>query len=173
MVDRDSRCRRRSRRFWRIRHAARLRRKLLFLGALPLALLFTADRPGASLVAILAGTVDSRWTSRLSRDLLLLPQSVLPRVFPRSARLCRWRVAPPQLSRGNRVSFHPPERPSLLFLSRGSVHHFSLVRRHPLFLFRGPFRNWCRHARPDDQRFSPFALHVFLSFAPPPSWRQD
>src|SRR6267142_5630053 len=172
-MDRDSLCRRRSRRFWCIRHAARLRGKLLFLGALPLALLFTADRPEASLVAILAGTVDSRWTSRLSRDLLLLPQSVLPSVFPRSARLCRRRASPPQLSRGNCVSFHPPERPSLLFLSRGSVHHFSLVRRHPRFLFRGPFWDWCRHAVPDDQRFPSFALHIFLPFAPPSSWRQD
>ncbi len=55
-----------------------------------LAILFAAHRPTASLVALLSSLTDSRWPFGLSRHMLLLPQSVLPGVSPRSPCLCGW-----------------------------------------------------------------------------------
>src|SRR5260370_32543942 len=71
-------------RFWCIRHPARLRGELLLLGAISLALLLTAHRSTASLVATaaLTRTLDSRRSLGFPCYLLLLPQSLLPRIFP-------------------------------------------------------------------------------------------
>src|SRR5437773_6160620 len=55
-----------------------------------LSLLFTAHRPRAPLVEIFSRAVDPRRASRLSCYLLLLPQSLLPRILPGSPRLFRW-----------------------------------------------------------------------------------
>ena len=46
--------------------------------------------PRTSLVAIFARAPDSRRAARISHHLLLLSQSLLPRVFPRSARHAPW-----------------------------------------------------------------------------------
>src|ERR1700745_3951714 len=129
------------------------------MGTVSFSPLVAADRPPTSPVAVLAGPFDSRRPARFSRNLLLLSQSLLSRVFPRSARMCRRRTASSQLSRRNGFPFHPAKCPSLFFLSRGCVHHFSFARRDSLFLLRRPFRHRCRHARANNQCRPPFALH--------------
>src|SRR6266850_2245142 len=172
LVDRNSTSGPCTRWFRRLCHAARLRRQVLRVGPVPLAFLFAAHRSPASLVATLTGASHSCWPAGLSRHVLLLPQSLLPRIFPGSARLCSRRIPSPHLSRRNSFSFYPAKCPSLFLLPCGSVHHFSLVRRHSLLLLRRPFRRRRRHARPHSQRYSSFALHVFLPFASPPRRRQ-
>ncbi len=54
-------------------------------GSVPFSLLFSADRSAPSLVATFSCAADSGWPARFSRDLLLLSQSVLPRLLSRSA----------------------------------------------------------------------------------------
>ena len=62
-----------------LRDAARVRRRVLRVGPVSLALLLAAHRPEASLVAVLAGAPDSRRAVELPPDLLLLPEGLLPR----------------------------------------------------------------------------------------------
>ena len=85
--------------------------------------------------------------TRISRYLLLLPQSVLPRIFPRSAGLCGERTKRAPIPRRNRVSIHSSKPPSLLFLPRDPVSLFPLVRRHSRLLFPGGIWNRRRLAR--------------------------
>src|SRR6267378_2699696 len=92
-----------------------------------LAILFAAHRPATLLVAILTGAPDSCRPAGFSRYVLLLPQSLLPRVFPRSACLCSRGVSQPQVSRRDGISLCPAKRPSLLFLSCGPLHRLPLA----------------------------------------------
>ena len=69
------------------------------LGTLSFAFLFSADRSAASLVAAFSRAAGARRPARVSRHLLLLPQSLLPRIFSRSAGLRRGRASQAQISR--------------------------------------------------------------------------
>src|SRR5580693_8535567 len=115
------------------------------MGPVSFAFLFAAHRSATSLVEIFAGAAHSRRTARFSRHLLLLPQSLLPRIFLGSASMRRRRAFKPQIQRRDRVSLYPAKYSPLLFLSRARVPRFSLVRRGARLQFRRPFRHWRRH----------------------------
>src|SRR5260370_42412471 len=166
MVDRNSSCCRRSRRLWRIRHATRFRREILRMGTVPLAFLLAPDRPAPTLVAPFSCIAHPSRPFRVPCHMLLLSQSLLPRFLSRSPRLRSRRIPSSQLSRRNRFPLYLAKCPPLFFLSRGSFHHFPLVRRGPLLLLRRPLWYRRRHARPHSQHLSPFALHLFLPLAP-------
>src|SRR5437773_2296634 len=114
VVGRDPAGRPSARRLRRVRHAAGIRGGVLRMGTVPVALLLSADRPAASLVALLARPPDPRRAPGLPRHLLLLPQGLLPRLLSRSAGLRRRRNAQPGISRRDGLSLHPPEPPPLL-----------------------------------------------------------
>ena len=94
-----------ARRIWPLRHPARFRRRLLRLGSVSFAFLFSADRSAASLVAVFSRTPGARRPARISHHLLLLPQSLLPRIFSRSSGLRRRRTRQAKISRRNRFPF--------------------------------------------------------------------
>src|SRR5262249_50761848 len=93
------------------------------------------------------------------------PQSLLPRVFSRSARLRSRRTCESQVSRRNCVSVHSPKCPSLLLLFGGSFSLFSLVRRFSFVFLRWAIRNGRWFACSHTERNTAFALHVLLPFA--------
>src|SRR4029453_4439621 len=102
------------------------------MGPLLIAVLFAYDQ--TRLVAILAGDPDSRWTTRISRDLLLLPQSLLPFFLSGSTCMRRWRIKGSQISRRDRISTDSPESTSLFSLPRPDLPCNSLVRRNSRLL---------------------------------------
>src|SRR6202140_2094738 len=114
-------------RFWRLRHFAGFRRRLLFLGTLSFAFLFPTHRSAASLVAALSGASGAGRSAGISCHLLLLPQSLLSRIFFRSAGLRRGRAGQSQISRRNRLSLHSAECASLFSLSCDSFSGFSVA----------------------------------------------
>src|SRR5580698_4742726 len=142
------------------------------MGALSLPILFATDRSFASLVEIFAGAAHPRRAARFSRHLLLLPQSLLPRVFSRSAGLCRGGTCQTKISGRDEVSFHSPKSTPLFFLCGGGIHSFSLARRYQGLQFWRPLRHRRRHARSDHERHLAHALHVFLPLVATPCWRQ-
>src|SRR5207247_6145560 len=80
----------------RLRDMGGLGQPLLRMGTVPLAVLLAADPD--DVVAAFSRLSDSDFPRRLPRHLLLLSQSLLPGVFPRSRRLWRGR-APTRLQR--------------------------------------------------------------------------
>src|SRR5206468_4620691 len=76
----------------RLRDMGGLGQPLLRMGAVPLPVLLTADPD--DLVAALSRIPDPDFSRRLSRHLLLLSQSLLPGLLPRSGCLRRRRAAP-------------------------------------------------------------------------------
>src|SRR6185437_3797502 len=100
----------------------------LRMGALSLALLFSANRSGASLVAVFACHPGFRRPAGISHNLLLLPQSILPCIFSGSGGVRR-RRGQTQLRRRNKVSADPAKRPPLLLLSVVCVSDFPVARR--------------------------------------------
>src|SRR5215475_7726129 len=117
-----------ARRIRRLRDGPSLRRQAVFLWPVPFAVLFPADRSRPPLVAALAGAPDPGRPARLPSHLLLLPQGVLPRLFPRSSGLRGGRGRQAQLQGRDGLSLPPAERPPLLSVPRGAVSHLSLAR---------------------------------------------
>src|SRR5215467_11552721 len=68
------------RRLRHLRHAPRLRRQILRMGSLSFSVLFASAF--SSLVEAVSRAAHSRRTSRLPSHLLLLSQSLLPRLLP-------------------------------------------------------------------------------------------
>src|SRR5262249_1054980 len=150
---------------------------LLRVGTVSVAVLLSPDPD--DLVAAVTRVPDSRLSTRLSNDLFLLPQSLLPLVFPRPRRV-RGGRAPPRLPGRNEVSVHPAEPAPVHDVRRGDLYLHSFLRRDPRpALARawragrrhdgaGPARVWHRrrHARHADQRRAARELHVRLPFDP-------
>src|SRR6267143_4991860 len=91
-----SRCRRRrSHCIWHLFVLGSVGQPELRVGAIPLAVLLAAVQ--AELVAAVTGVSHSWRAARVPRHVLLLPQGLLPGVFPRSSRVRRGRD-PPRLS---------------------------------------------------------------------------
>src|SRR6266850_7326739 len=176
VVDRTRADGARARQLRHLRHVGRLGRQKLRMGTIPVAVLLAADPD--LVVAAVTRVPDSDFPRRIPRHLLLLSQSVLPRVLPRSRRVWRGRAAPRVQGR-DQIPLHSPERAPLFPVRRGGLHLHSLVRRlprHPLARERrahrwshgpGTTRVWRRHRHPRDggQRDSPGRLHVRLSLA--------
>src|SRR5882724_7994438 len=99
------------------------------VGAVSFAVLFTADRSAASLVAVFSGAVDSGGPAGIPGDLLLLSQGVLPRVFSRSTGLRSRRACEPTLQRRDQVSVHPAKSTPLLFVLGDFVSGVLVERR--------------------------------------------
>src|SRR5205807_4793016 len=90
-------------------------------------LLFPANQ--AKMVAAIAGDSDSLGAARISRHLLLLSQSLLPRVLSRSARMRGRRVASASLQWRDALSLHSAKSASLFSVCRDHLSDHSLVRR--------------------------------------------
>src|SRR5882724_2814490 len=134
------------------------------MGTVPLSVLFAVAL--VQLVEVISRASHSRRSSRLSHHLLLLPQSLLPRLFSRSARLRRWRTLHSQkLSRRNVVPVHPAKCSSLLPPSRDYFSLLPLVRRRQSLLLRRQIRYRPRHTHHARQRLPPHSLHFFLPLA--------
>src|SRR6202140_376894 len=159
-------------RFWRLRHFAGFRRRLLFVGTLSFAFLFPAHRSAASLVAALSRAFGAGGSPGISRHLLLLPQSLLSRIFSRSARVRRGRARQSQISRRNGLSIYFAKCASLFSLSRDSFPGFPVARRDQGFLFRRAI--WHRRRQPDSvgQHYLAFHLYAVLPFTAPFGGRQ-
>src|SRR5277367_3612430 len=142
------------------------------MGPVSLAVLFAAHRSAASLVETFSRPSHPRRASRFPRHLLLLSQSLLPRVFSRSAGLCRRRASQSQISGRDKVSLHPAKSSPLFFLPGARVPGLSLVRRRPRLQIRRPLRHRRRHARHERQHRHAHPLHIFLPLASPPRRRQ-
>src|SRR5882672_2184071 len=141
------------------------------MGAVPFSVLFAPAF--LQLVEVFPCDSHPRRTARLSHHLLLLPQSLLPRLFSRPSRLHRRRARIPQkLSRRNSFSLHPAKRPSLLSLSRHPLYLFSLVRRHKGIRIRRQIRRRPRFDHHARQRLPPHRLHFFLPLLAPHRRRQ-
>src|SRR2546422_8515556 len=113
-----------------LRHAARdheptIRGRRAHLSVL-LTQLRTLDR--AAPVA-LTGDADPLGARRISSDLLLLPQGVLPLLYAPSARLRGGRRKARRVSRRDNIPADPPESPSLSAVLRVAGSPLSLVRR--------------------------------------------
>src|SRR5258706_294113 len=111
-----------------LRHVARVRRSILRMGTLSFAVLFTADRRASSLVEAFTGVADFGRTARLSRYLLLLSESILPRVFSRSSGL-RGQRNKTELQVRDRISFHFAKSASIFFVFRDSFFVFPVEGR--------------------------------------------
>src|SRR5437867_3081133 len=98
------------------------------MGAVSLALLFAAHRPGTSLVAVLARHLDSRRAARLPCHVLLLPQGLLSRLLSGSARVRRRRAGRAPLSGRDGLSAHFAKPAPVFSLSRARLPHHSMVR---------------------------------------------
>src|SRR5271168_3433138 len=135
------------------------------MGAVYLPLLFSLDRCAASLVAVFSSDLDPGRAAGVSRDLLLLPQGVLPGIFPRSAGMCGWRTQRAEVSRRNGVSVHSAKPASILFLSSRAVSVFSVVRRGGGFPFSGGIwhRRWI--AGDVSECAAAFDVHLFVPLA--------
>src|SRR5271170_7242344 len=135
------------------------------MGAVSLPVLFSADRRSAPLVAVFPGYLDSRWPAGVSRDLLLLPQSVLPGIFPRSAGLRGERTKRTPVPRRNQVSIRPAKCAPLLFLPGGPVPLLSVVRRGARLRFPGRIRNRRRLAGDACEHRPAHHLYILLPLA--------
>src|SRR6266403_1491002 len=97
-----------------VRHLGRVAERQLSLGRVSVAPLFAVDHrrldPGAAIVA------DPLTARTLPRNLLLLPQGLLPIVFPRPAGLRGRRASRRPLPRRDRLPPRAPEPPSLPLL---------------------------------------------------------
>src|SRR5690606_34118475 len=93
------------------------------------------------MVALLPGDPDHGGDPRLPGDLLLLPESLLPGVFPGSTRLCRRGTPWQTIQRGDRLPADPPEPASLLPLPVSSDPRVSLVRHTSRLLLRRELRH--------------------------------
>src|SRR5438552_16483432 len=97
-----------------VRHLGRVAERQLSLGRVSVAPLFAVDHrrldPGAAIVA------DPLTTRTLPRDLLLLPEGLLPIVFPRPVGLRSRRPSRRPLPRRDRLPPRAPEPPSLSLL---------------------------------------------------------
>src|SRR5687767_10996961 len=98
------------------------------MGTISVSVLFPAHQ--AKLVALVASAPDPWWSTRLPRDLLLLPQGLLPRFLSRSAGLRGRRGPLASLSRRDRIPTYSAKPASLLPLPRAHFPDHSLVRRH-------------------------------------------
>src|SRR5205823_15084623 len=113
-----------------LRHAARSHESRLRGGRAHLPVLLTEPRPLDRAAAVaLAGAADPLGTRRISSDLLLLPQGVLPILHAASAGLRGGRGDARRLSRRDGIPADPPESPSLSAVLRIGGSPFSLVRR--------------------------------------------
>src|SRR5919198_2738567 len=152
------------------------------MGTLPLAVLFAAHQRG--MVATLARIPHLGFPARLSRDLLLLSQSLLSCLFPRP-RGVRRRRGPARLLRRDEIPVHRAERAPPVHVRGGDLHRHSVIRRlgrHALAGQRRPAR-WQRGGRPArirrrrrnaghaGQRRAAVLLHFRLSLAAPSDWR--
>ena len=155
------------------------------LRSLPLAVLLAGGvrRSGDELVRrqagvvagadpVVGGVLHPLGPGRLPLHLLLLPRRLLQGVLGRSALLLGRRAAQ-ELPRRALVPADPPERPSLLPLSRAVLPGLPRLRRlagdvvHRRRHRPGVIRDRRRHPGAADQRDPAEQLHLRLPFAPP------
>ena len=118
----------------------------------------------SSLVEMVAGDFDFRGAAEFSRHLLLLQESVLPRVFRRSAGVLRGR-AKAIVQRRNEIPVHPAKSSSLRALSRDYFSRVPLERRLRRVLVGRKIWHGRRHARAARQHHSADHLHAVVPFA--------
>src|SRR5271163_1881318 len=142
------------------------------MGTLPLSFLFSTDRSPSPLVALFAGAFGSGGATRIPRNLLLLPQGVLPGILPRSTGLRSERRRQAEVPWRNRISLHSAKSPSLVSLSRNRLSRLSLAGRDSRILLCG--RIWHRRRLSDTagKHRPAHPLHLFLPFAASPRGRK-
>src|SRR5882672_4057603 len=105
-------------------------------------------------------------------NVLLLPQGVLPCIFPGSARLRSRRASHAKVSRRNCISFHSSE-PSPLFSLRSDYFSLlSLARCVPRIFLRGALRSGSRYSGSTRERDPADDLCAVLPLPPPSGGRQ-
>src|SRR5437588_7381275 len=121
------------------------------------------------MVAAIAGDSDSLGAARISRHLLLLSQSLLPRVLSRSTGMRGRRVASAPLQWGDAPSLHSAKSASLFSVCRDHLSDHSLVRRNNCVLVslgeRKAFRRGGRFVSSAGEYRSADRLHSVVSFA--------
>src|SRR5262249_48231999 len=118
--------------------------------------------PGRLVVEPLTGLPHPVGARRIPRDLLLLPQGVLPVVLRLTAGVRGARLAP-ALPRRDAVSVRAPEHPPVLLLALAARAGLPVVGRRPRLRLRGPRRHGPRHPRPAGQRRAAVAVLLLVS----------
>src|SRR5882724_10361785 len=153
-----------ARRLRSVCHVAGFRECVLLVGAVSFAVLFTADRSAASLVAVFSGAVDFGGPAGIPGDLLLLPKGLLPRVFSRSTRLRCGRACQPAIQRRNEISVHSTKPTPLLSVFGHPVSGFFVARRSAGLSLRRTLWYWTWHAGLAAERHVAFDLHALVPF---------
>ena len=142
------------------------------MGALPLSVLFSTDRPEAPLVAVFSGASSSGRPTRIPGDLLLLSKGVLSRVFFGPAGLRSKRKGQPTVPRRDFLSVHSSKSPSLVSLHRLCISRLPVAGCNSRFLFQRRVRNRRGITCPAGKYRPADSLHFFMPLPSSPGGRK-